>query len=190
MTLCFSYFSVDLSSTAKTTPYISPVTTATGFTEPTKSSEVWARYSLHYQRLFCSVCSFEAVDEFVVAVSRNVFRFTNEDSSCSAKRNTNWTSVGFLHPQAGSYCKRCGTRVFPSTERFKMSQGEVCRGYGINNYSARPLAYVSPARVALKAVYFPAGKETLKAKSSYHKYSKMKQAQDLCLSRAFFSGSH
>ena len=98
--------------------------------------------------------------------------------------------MGFLRPQAGSYCKRCGTRVFPSTERFKMSQGEVCRGYGINNYSARPLAYVSPARVALKAVYFPAGKETLKAKSSYHKYSKMKQAQDLCLSRAFFSGSH
>lgn len=96
MTLCFSYFSVDLSSMAKTTPYISPVTTATVFTEPTKSSEVWARYSLHYQRLFCSVCSFEAVDEFVVAVSRNVFRFTNEDSSCSAKRNTNWTSVGFF----------------------------------------------------------------------------------------------
>lgn len=138
MTLCFSYFSVDLSSMAKTTPYISP----TVFTEPTKSSEVWARYSLHYQRLFCFVCSFEAVDEFVVAVSGNVFRFTNEDSSCGAKRNTNWTSVGFLRPQAGSYCKRCGTRVFPSTERFKMSQGEVCRGYGTSNYNARPLAYV------------------------------------------------
>ena len=42
----------------------------------------------------------------------------------------------------------------------------------------------------LKGVCFPAGEEMLKAKSSCHKYLKLKQAQDLCLSRAFFSGSY
>ena len=42
----------------------------------------------------------------------------------------------------------------------------------------------------LKGVCFPAGEEMLKAKSSCHKYLKLKKAQDLCLSRAFFSGSY
>ena len=45
---CISYFSVDLSTTAKTTPYIPLVTTAT--------SEVCAGCSLHYQKnVECSV---------------------------------------------------------------------------------------------------------------------------------------
>lgn len=40
----------------KTTPYISPVTTATVFTEPTKSSKVCSGYSLLYQKAVkCSV---------------------------------------------------------------------------------------------------------------------------------------
>ena len=63
---CFSHFSVDLSTMPKTTPYISPVTavtvftettpyispvtTATLFTEPTKSSKVCSGYSLLYQK--------------------------------------------------------------------------------------------------------------------------------------------
>ena len=60
---------------AKTTPHISPVTTATVFTKPTKSSEVCARYTAVFiiKTLFCSVCSFEVVDEFVVGAGRNVF---------------------------------------------------------------------------------------------------------------------
>ena len=38
------------------TPYISPVTTATLFTEPTKSSKVCSGYSLLYQKAVkCSV---------------------------------------------------------------------------------------------------------------------------------------
>ena len=45
---CISYFSVDLSTMAKTTPYIPLVTTAT--------SEVCAGCSLHYQKTIeCSV---------------------------------------------------------------------------------------------------------------------------------------
>ena len=44
--------------------------------------------------MFCSVCSFEEVDELLVGENRNVFRFTKEDSSSSAKRNINITSEG------------------------------------------------------------------------------------------------
>ena len=57
--------------------------------------------------MFCSVCSFEEVDEFLVGENRNVFRFTKEDSSLSAKRNINITSEELPCPQAGSYDKRC-----------------------------------------------------------------------------------
>ena len=57
--------------------------------------------------MFCSVCSFEEVDELLVGEKRNVFRFTKEDSSSSAKRNINITSEELPRLQAGSYDKRC-----------------------------------------------------------------------------------
>ena len=98
--------------------------------------------------MFRSVCSFKVVDELVEGENRNVFRFTKEDSSSGAKRNINLISVEVLRPQAGSYDKRCWTRVFPPAGRCKTSQGEVSRGYGTSNYSARPLADVSLARDA------------------------------------------
>ena len=47
--------------------------------------------------MFCSVCSFEEVDELLVGEKRNVFRFTN----------INITSEELPRPQAGSYDKRC-----------------------------------------------------------------------------------
>lgn len=57
--------------------------------------------------MFCPVCSFEEVDELLVGENRNVFRFTKEDSSSSAKRNINITGEELPRPQAGSYDKRC-----------------------------------------------------------------------------------
>lgn len=57
--------------------------------------------------MFCSVCSFEEVDELLVGENRNVFRFTKEDSSSSAKRNINITSEELPRLQVGSYDKRC-----------------------------------------------------------------------------------
>lgn len=57
--------------------------------------------------MFCPVCSFEEVDELLVGENRNVFRFTKQDSSSSAKRNINITSEELPRPQAGSYDKRC-----------------------------------------------------------------------------------
>ena len=57
--------------------------------------------------MFCSVCSFEEVDELLVGEKRNVFRFTKEDSSSSAKRNINITSEELPRPKAGSCDKRC-----------------------------------------------------------------------------------
>ena len=57
--------------------------------------------------MFCPVCSFEEVDELLVGENRNVFRFTKEDSSSSAKRNINITSEELPHLQVGSYDKRC-----------------------------------------------------------------------------------
>ena len=48
--------------------------------------------------MFCSVCSFEEVDELLVGENRNVFRFTKEDSSSSAKRNINITSEELPRP--------------------------------------------------------------------------------------------
>ena len=99
---CISYFSVDLSTTAKTTPYIPLVTTAT--------SEVCAGCSLHYQKnVECSVLFvlLRRLMNFLVGENRNVFRFTKEDSSSSAKRNINITSEELPRLQAGSYDKRC-----------------------------------------------------------------------------------
>ena len=139
--------------------------------------------------MFRSVCSFKVVDELVEGENRNVFRFKKEDSSSGAKRNINLISVEVLRPQAGSYDKRCQTRVFPPAGRCKTSQGEVCRGMALVITVLDPLQ-TSHWLAMLNAVYFPAGEEILRAKSSCHKYLKLKQAQGLCLLRAFFSGSH
>lgn len=57
--------------------------------------------------MFCPVCSFEEVDELLVGENRNVFRFTKEDSSSSAKRNINITSEELPRLQVSSYDKRC-----------------------------------------------------------------------------------
>ena len=93
---------MDLSTTANTTPYIPLVTTAT--------SEVCAGCSLHYQKnVECSVLFvlLRRLMNFLVGENRNVFRFTKEDSSSSAKRNINITSEELPRLQAGSYDKRC-----------------------------------------------------------------------------------
>lgn len=71
---------------------------------------------------------------------------------------------------AGPHNWRCRARVFSLAARIETSQGEVCREYGTNHISARPLADFSPARVA-QGDNFHEGEETLVLVPVYERYS-------------------
>ena len=71
---------------------------------------------------------------------------------------------------AGPHNWRCRARVFSLAARIETSQGEVCREYGTNYVSVRPLADFSPARVA-QGDNFREGEETLVLAPVYERCS-------------------